>query len=256
MMFKDKYKAIVDEVKPNENEMNNLRARMLKQVDDKNNIYSKKLQLYPKVIVAMSLLIILMLTSFTTILLNQNNSPFVIDNNSKITLEKSLTYSDIYAKLLAASSRGYFNNNGGVVDDRTDWEVEVPTSQEGDNKDTGNANNETPDYSDTNIQVEGVQEADIVKTDGTYIYAVFNSSVYIYSVDNGVLTKIAIIESENGDYFPDTKGIPTYTEGNAGTTDVVTPDDIIIGEEGKEIVSDPAEESNTDHGKTMVEPEY
>ena len=35
------------------------------------------------------------------------------------------------------------------------------------------------DYSKTNIQVEGVDEADIVKTDGDYIYYVANKKVYI-----------------------------------------------------------------------------
>ncbi len=35
------------------------------------------------------------------------------------------------------------------------------------------------DYSSTNIQVEGVDEGDIVKTDGEYIYLVKNSKVYI-----------------------------------------------------------------------------
>jgi len=36
-----------------------------------------------------------------------------------------------------------------------------------------------PDYSTTNIQVEGVDEADVVKTDGEYIYVVSNQSVVI-----------------------------------------------------------------------------
>lgn len=37
----------------------------------------------------------------------------------------------------------------------------------------------TVDYSKTNIQVEGVDEPDIIKTDGTYIYLVANSKIYI-----------------------------------------------------------------------------
>jgi len=36
-----------------------------------------------------------------------------------------------------------------------------------------------PDYSTTNIQVEGVDEADVVKTDGEYIYVVSGTSVFI-----------------------------------------------------------------------------
>ena len=50
------------------------------------------------------------------------------------------------------------------------------------------------DYSQTNIQVAGVDESDIVKTDGKYIYSVSGNSVYIvsaYPPDNAsVLAKI------------------------------------------------------------------
>jgi len=45
---------------------------------------------------------------------------------------------------------------------------------------TGNtAGYSVPDYSTTNIQVAGVDEADVVKTDGEYIYVVSNKSVVI-----------------------------------------------------------------------------
>jgi len=37
----------------------------------------------------------------------------------------------------------------------------------------------TPDYSQTNIQVEGVDEADIIKTDGNYIYALVRNKLTI-----------------------------------------------------------------------------
>ncbi len=43
----------------------------------------------------------------------------------------------------------------------------------------GEADAETPDYSETNIQVEGVDEPDIVKTDGTYLYVIARQTVYI-----------------------------------------------------------------------------
>jgi len=36
-----------------------------------------------------------------------------------------------------------------------------------------------PEYSITNVQVEGVDEADIVKTDGTYIYVISNQSIIV-----------------------------------------------------------------------------
>ena len=41
----------------------------------------------------------------------------------------------------------------------------------------------TNDYSTTNIQVAGVDEADTVKTDGQYIYTIGNNSQVVYILD-------------------------------------------------------------------------
>ncbi len=57
----------------------------------------------------------------------------------------------------------------------------------------------TPDYSGTNIQVEGVDEADMVKTDGEYIYLASDSQVFIVKAwptgDAGV---VATLDLERG----------------------------------------------------------
>jgi len=48
------------------------------------------------------------------------------------------------------------------------------------------------EYSKTNIQVEGVDEPDIVKTDGTYLYVIGGNNVYIikaYPADEAKYTK-------------------------------------------------------------------
>jgi inhibitor of cysteine peptidase len=44
---------------------------------------------------------------------------------------------------------------------------------------TGTGSTSSPDYSKTNIQVAGVDEADIVKTDGEYIYVVARGNIFI-----------------------------------------------------------------------------
>ena len=49
------------------------------------------------------------------------------------------------------------------------------------------------DYSKTNVQVEGVDEADIVKNDGKYIYAVLGNSNYYYG--GSQKGKVAIIDA-------------------------------------------------------------
>ncbi len=52
------------------------------------------------------------------------------------------------------------------------------------------------DYSNTNIQVDGVDEADFVKTDGRYIYSVFDKSIYITIPNDGEPTLASEIKTD------------------------------------------------------------
>ena len=54
----------------------------------------------------------------------------------------------------------------------------VPNSQL-----TGESSTGTKDYSTTNIQVAGVDEADTVKTDGKYLYVIGNDTKIVYIID-------------------------------------------------------------------------
>ncbi len=56
------------------------------------------------------------------------------------------------------------------------------------------------DYSTTNVQVDGVDEADIVKTDGKYLYQVNNNRIIIadiYPSDNMKIKKVIGLENED-----------------------------------------------------------
>lgn len=55
-------------------------------------------------------------------------------------------------------------------------------------------------HSETNVQVAGVDEADVVKTDGKYVYAVSHRNVYIYEANGGELTLVskAAISGDDG----------------------------------------------------------
>ena len=58
-------------------------------------------------------------------------------------------------------------------------------------------NSSSKNYTKTNIQVEGVDEADIVKTDGNYIYYIANRKVYIVNVQTPKNPKIeSVLEYE------------------------------------------------------------
>lgn len=53
------------------------------------------------------------------------------------------------------------------------------------------------DYSRTNLQETGVDEGDIVKTDGSYIYVLSGSKLCIVKADGGTLAKVSEIELPN-----------------------------------------------------------
>lgn len=59
------------------------------------------------------------------------------------------------------------------------------------------------DYSKTNIQVENVDEADIVKTNGKYIFYVVSNKIVIVDIQNKTkMEKVAEITFENDDFKP------------------------------------------------------
>lgn len=62
---------------------------------------------------------------------------------------------------------------------------------------------EETNYSTTNIQVENVDEADIVKTDGEYIYYVTNEEIYIIKAKElKIITEIKFEEQEQKKFYP------------------------------------------------------
>src|SRR5690606_22530405 len=59
------------------------------------------------------------------------------------------------------------------------------------------------DHSSTNIQVEGVDESDMVKTDGDYIYSIFNGqSVKVADIRNPQKMKVAAEIKTDDDFYP------------------------------------------------------
>lgn len=89
----------------------------------------------------------------------------------------------------------YYTRKGVIEDSATENAIPSPATGSGTN--TADANTDV-DYSKTNIQVDGVDEADIVKTDGKYIYYVANEKVYI--IDAQDLKIQSIIEPDNKEY--------------------------------------------------------
>lgn len=65
------------------------------------------------------------------------------------------------------------------------------------------ADDSTPEYSETNVQVKGVDEADFVKTDGEFIYVLTNGTIRVvkaYPADE--MEELSSITFEDSDFSP------------------------------------------------------
>ena len=70
-------------------------------------------------------------------------------------------------------------------------------------QESGTSTSNNKEYSTTNIQVENVDEADITKTDGDYIYSLSENKVIITDVrDEAQIKKVAEIEQTDSNTFP------------------------------------------------------
>jgi len=77
-------------------------------------------------------------------------------------------------ELVNAFEEGRSQGRGGFF-----GQMELATTADASSQKGASAPSEGRDYSDTNVQVEGVDEADIIKTDGDYIYTIAKGNLVI-----------------------------------------------------------------------------
>ena len=160
--------------------------------------------------------------------------------------------------ILYESSRSFTSSMGDVVINSSGITTDSYTGSSGIDPDsyTGSSaadsitsTQSTKEYSTTNIQVENVDEADITKTDGDYIYSLSEDKVVISDVEDETQIKIASeIETEDSNTIPSdlilyndklivisekTKSVSSYYSTSYST--VVTVYDISDREQPKKI---------------------
>ena len=118
-------------------------------------------------------------------------------------LKRFASLDELEAKVTEAQST-YRNDiafNGDIIFDAMGTESVTQESAIVESEsvsDLAQSKNTASDFSTTNTQVENVDEADIVKTDGKYIYYVSNGEVYIVGADNPeLISKITFDSSED-----------------------------------------------------------
>lgn len=109
-----------------------------------------------------------------------------------IDVEESAEYADGAADYYEAET---YNTTGSTTNTTQASDDTFPESS------MDNADASDGDYTETNTQVEGVDEADIVKTDGKYIYALYSNEVRIILTDNGKMTLVNKLQLKHERYM-------------------------------------------------------
>lgn len=105
-------------------------------------------------------------------------------------LPKVENFENLYAMLTK------IDNSGGLVYENS---VESMITNDATNSTDSSKQEASEEYSDTNTQVEGVDEADIVKTDGNYIYYLTKNNLKI--VDAQKMSVMATVEFDETDFY-------------------------------------------------------
>lgn len=188
-----KKKEYIDAV--NEIEIDrDLKRRTLEKITKKKNyrkIYST---------LATSVIILVLAISIAVPMeINKNKTtPIEVVEENK-GLPKLENFENLYNIMKKQNKYYETNNSVSMLDTTTESAMEKSEIS----LDTERTN-ENLDYSKTNVQVEGVDEADIVKTDGNYIYYVTSNKIVIVNAQNSndlkIVSEIKYEEKEN--FYP------------------------------------------------------
>lgn len=150
-------------------------------------------------------------------------------NNSETEAENAFMngasdYGELYYMLEKASENYRANLSNGKYDTDEVMEAAAEQSADGAVNGIGGGDASETDYYDTYNQEEGVLEADIAKTDGKYIYYLYED----YDAENTVNQYINIAEADNGlftdSYALNISGDFTVPEGENCDSNIVLED--------------------------------
>lgn len=149
----------------------------------------------------------------------RNNTPSLSDKITEV--KTSVSYAELYELVKSMEPKkdignvfdeffGYMRKSA-TNDMMAIQESAKPGAAKGDSANVGNPD----DYSKTNIQVDGVDEADIVKTDGKYIYTLAKGKLEIVRVQGAQMQKTATVDCSSFEGTED-KGNPVemYVNGD------------------------------------------
>lgn len=204
-MNKDNYKKAINQIHAKEE----LKEKTFERINPATK--KRKILLpYKKFLAACAVVAIVFATSAVYLENEQKNlNELVIDKNTAVAKVKNdlPRFENIeQLKEVLKEHNNYYDDMLITDSANTNGEIPIPTGSTSGTTSTGSTsskeeskvqNEVAQDYSKTNVQVDNVDEADIVKTDGKYIYYVANNSVYIIEASNlEIISEIKIEESK------------------------------------------------------------
>lgn len=212
-MFEKKYKADNERIEPTRESLLSLSYKMKREQAKKKDKKKAVRWIRPAAAVAAALVVLLgCFQIFRSLTPRDGQIPMAgagaagEAEGSQQQAQSPEDYSRVYAQIKELKEKE--RENGGDSDigiytpalgmdgiPEAEEENAVNTAGSGSPYDDSSAEK---DYSDTNNQVEGVQEADIIKTDGEYIYAAVDGDVYLLRENGGNPEILSKIEKKAG----------------------------------------------------------
>lgn len=190
-MNKDNYKKAIDQIHASKE----LKEKTLENISKSNIKYKSNSPTYIKYLSACAIFLVLVSTSIIILKNNKNinNKTNNYINNTQ-TIAKTENNLPRFENIEQLKNVIKQNRSSSIV--TSDMVKEVMDT----NKETSKT--EKNNYSKTNVQVENVDEADIVKTDGKYIYYVSNQKVYIVKAEELKVVSEIEVKEKNKVFYP------------------------------------------------------
>lgn len=139
-------------------------------------------------------------------------------------IEAATDYSEVYAYIKSYQDEMKNNRGSFLYGGRENWVMEdsAEHSTNGSMAKTSEPTKTSGNFSDTNVRTEGIGEADVVKTDGNYLYALKESAMEIVIIDarsdemKSISTIKAIDDMQIAEFYVD--GTQLFALGSVSKT--------------------------------------
>lgn len=226
MNNQDNYKKAINQIHASEKLKRETLEKTMKSKEKNKIIYFKR---------ALAICAVFTIVFSATILYynkNQKSSIELKEETPQVAKEENLKYFKNMDELknVLKESNDYNRTKGKNLLYESEMIMDTATAET-----TKESKNTNKDYSKTNTQVENVDESDIVKTDGEYIYYISNSKLYIIKGENlNIESTITFKDETEKRFYPDSlyinknKLILLGTQYSYTTTTEETKDDDLI----------------------------